>query len=88
MATLPKDGINLRVDCDPAVKSLLISMPGVEQRLEEVVHFHVFGDTANRASNPWKPHLGVYSIKLQPYAEHDGRAPLGPQVVFELTIVP
>jgi hypothetical protein len=89
LADLPGDGINLRVDCVPQVKSVLTGMRGVgSQRLEHVRDFFVFGDVHNRAFTAWKPRVGTFTIDAQAFADAEGREPLGPPVVFELTIVP
>lgn len=89
LADLPKDGINLRIDCLPEAKSVRTGMRGVgNPRLEQVRDYFVFGDSQNRATTSWKPHLGTFIIDAQAFADVDGREPLGPPVVFELTIVP
>lgn len=88
LSELPADGFNLRVECDPAVKSVHINMRGVDERLEQVVHFHVFGDTENRGLRKWRPRTGTFPIDLQPFADAGGHQPLGPLVTFELTIMP
>lgn len=88
LGTLPSDGINLRIECTPEVRSLRTGMRGVDTRLEQVPAFHVFGDVKNRATTAWKPRVGTFLIDAQPCADVDGRQPLGPAVVFELTIVP
>jgi ferric-dicitrate binding protein FerR (iron transport regulator) len=86
---LPADGINLRVDCVPEVKAVRAGMRGVgSPRLEQVRDFFVFGDQKNRATDAWKPRLGTFVVDAQPFSDAEGREPLGPSVVFELTIVP
>lgn len=88
LADLKEDGINLRIDCLPDVRSVRTGMRGVDSRLEQVPAFHVFGDVKNRATTAWKPRVGTFLIDAQPCADVEGRQPLGPAVVFELTIVP
>lgn len=90
---LPKEGINLRVDCDPEVKSAHLALLGIKQQvesvlLESVLPFHVFGDSANRSIKPWIPEVGTYHIEVQPCSDPVGKIPLGPKESFELTIVP
>jgi hypothetical protein len=82
------EGINLRIDCPPEVRSVRTGLRGGNQRLEEVRDFFVFGDLKNRATTAWHPAVGTYLIDAQPYADVDERKPLGPAVVFELTIAP
>ncbi len=88
LADLPADGINLRIGCAPEVMAVRTGMRGVDERLEQVREFHVFGDTDQRATTAWKPRLGTFVIDAQPYVDRAGRVALGPAVVFELTIVP
>lgn len=89
LADLPNDGINLRIDCLPEVKAVRAGMRGVgTPRLEQVRDYFVFGDVKNRATDAWKPRVGTFTIDAQAFADADGREPLGPPVVFELTIVP
>lgn len=89
LADLPADGINLRIDCLPVVKAVRTGMRGVgNPRLEQVRDYFVFGDSQNRATTSWKPHIGTFTIHAQAFADVDGREPLGPSVTFELTIVP
>jgi ferric-dicitrate binding protein FerR (iron transport regulator) len=85
---LPRDGINLRIECTPEVHAVRTGMRGIDNRLEQVPAFHVFGDVDNRATKAWKPRLGTFIIDAQPCGDVNGRQPLGPAVVFELTIVP
>lgn len=89
LADLPPDGINLRIDSTPGVRSVRTGMRGVgNQRLEQVRDFFVFGDSQNRATTSWKPHTGTFTVDAQPFADVDGKQPLGPAATFELTIVP
>jgi len=88
LADLKADGINLRIECTPEVRAVRTGMRGVDSRLEQVPAFHVFGDVRNRASTAWNPRVGTFQIDAQPFADAAGKEPLGPAVVFELTIVP
>jgi FecR protein len=88
LGELPSNGINIRVECTPEVHSLRTGMRGVDDRLEEVWPFHVFGNVDDRSTMSWRPRVGTFLIDAQPYADVDGHQPLGPPVVFELTIVP
>ena len=88
LSELPSNGINIRVECTPEVRAVRTGMRGVDDRLEQVLPFYVFGNVANRSSSAWRPRVGTFLIDAQPYANVDGHQPLGPPVVFELIIVP
>ena len=88
LSELPSSGINIRVECTPEVSAVRTGMRGVDDRLEQVLAFHVFGNVDNRSTMSWRPRVGTFLIGAQPYADVDGHQPLGPPVVFELTIVP
>ncbi len=63
-------------------------MEDIEQRLEQVPAFHLFGDVKEQASKKWNPRLGTFTIHAQPYRDVEGHQALGPPVQFELAIVP
>lgn len=85
---LTKGGFNLRIECSDGVRSVFITMHGIESRLEQVPAFHLFGDVKERATRKWNPRPGTFSIEAKPFADVEGRQALGPPVTFELTIVP
>ncbi len=88
LSELPSNGINIRVECTPEVHALRTGMRGVDDRLEQVRAFHVFGNVDNRSTMSWRPRVGTFLIDAQPFSDQDGQQPLGSPVVFELTIVP
>lgn len=85
---LTRGGFNLRIECSDGVRSLSITMQGIESRLEQVPAFHLFGDVKERATRKWNPRPGTFTIEAKPFADVEGRQALSPPVTFELTIVP
>ena len=94
MKELQSRPINIRVECTPDIASVRCKSPNNKIILEEELPFYILGNYLKSGNvtalkgHQWIPQIGTFTITAQPYFDSNGTQPAGPEVTFELTVVP
>jgi hypothetical protein len=91
---LQSQSINIRVDCTPDILSVRCRAPGSKSQTEIEFPFYVLGNSLKTGNimpikgHQWIPTVGAHIFTAQPYFDVESLQPAGPEIVFELTVVP
>ncbi len=91
---LQAQNINIRVDCTPDILSVRCKAPDSKAQIEREFPFYVLGNNLKTGNimpikgNEWVPAIGTFIFTARPCFDTDSLQPAGPEIVFELTVVP